>query len=772
MANIGSNYLLRNYLVNNQETSDATMLDTFVLSEEKPLDGNSNVLDVEWVRSKYGISDAELMVYNGMNFRDARYFTTASYKYTSSKLGSHISCNPKPQYTRYADIRPDYNAARHKDHTSIVGDEVSGDEGTMGRYYSEAIDDNVKLVYFTFGTKRFNGLIDYFFSAIDYGDSITANTGKRPTFYNLGYTVGSALVFACFPITTLLVWGIKLISNLLSMNKSFDYYYMQPAMHVYWSSVNTIATHLAIELGLINLVFEKKMDANVKKETHSLGLGVSLSQDELTHIAQILGGDIFNAKTHYLDIYAVVVKPQLRYIKYLERRQKALEAASESVQPMLDDEGGIVTPPSFSQKGEDQRSQDLPTSLMNFQSYLDDYIKGPDSPWTDQDESFKIPEMAAQTTDETNKEGGGGGPSGARDEDYKEQIKSVLADTDEGNSKRSHNPTAFRHNFHDEESDSFFNKFLKSIQSTIHDGAQHAIFQVEYMGSVSESFSNDTGEIQSGSMLKAAANGMRDMKFSLAGGNMGMGFDLGSVIGAVKDFAIGGLNSITFGLGNVISTLLGDQYIDMPKIWTDSSVSLPGAQFNIKLRTPYGNVFSRYQNLYIPLSMLLAGTLPLSTGPASYTSPFLCSMHCQGVNNIKLGMITSLQITRGTTNLPYTRSSRPLGIDVSFTVTDFSNIVTAPVSSSIFADIFMSGYDDEGPLGRYIATIAGRDIQTFKYYSNRLGRRLARIGANIESALSPYRWGVGTGNAILAPAALFVQQGHFNINVGGLSSNQ
>ena len=523
---------------------------------------------------------------------------------------------------------------------------------------------------------------------------------------------------------------------------------------------------------MINPVFEKKMDANVKKETHSLGLGVSLSQDELTHIAQILGGDIFNAKTHYLDIYAVVVKPQLRYIKYLERRQKALEAASESVQPMLDDEGGVITPPSFSQKGEDQRSQDLPTSLMNFQSYLDDYIKGPDSPWTDQDESFKIPDMANQATTEDNKDAGGGGPTGANDEAYKDQIKSVLADTDEGNSKRSHNPTAFRHNFHDEESDSFFNKFLKSIQSTIHDGAQHAIFQVEYMGSVSESFSNDTGEIQSGSMLKAAANGMRDMKFSLAGGNMGMGFDLGSVIGAVKDFAIGGLNSITFGLGNVISTLLGDQYIDMPKIWTDSSVSLPGAQFNIKLRTPYGNVFSRYQNLYIPLSMLLAGTLPLSTGPASYTSPFLCSMHCQGINNIKLGMITSLQITRGTTNLPYTRSSRPLGIDVSFTVTDFSNIVTAPVSSSIFADIFMSGYDDEGPLGRYIATIAGRDIQTFKYYSNRLGRRLARIGANIESALSPYRWGVGTGNAILAPAALFVQQGHFNINVGGLSSNQ
>jgi len=132
-------------------------------------------------------------------------------------------------------------------------------------------------------------------------------------------------------------------------------------------------------------------------------------------------------------------------------------------------------------------------------------------------------------------------------------------------------------------------------------------------------------------------------------------------------------------------------------------------------------------------------------------------------------MITSLQITRGTSNLPFTHSSSPLGIDINFTVTDFSNIVTAPVSSAIFADIFQSGYDDEGPLGRYIATLAGRDIQTFKYYPNKLGRRLARINANIQSALSPYRWGVGAGNAVLAPAALFVQQANFTLGTPGLT---
>lgn len=766
MANLGPNYLLRNYL-SEQKENKTDDVDEFALADVFNKTDATDLIDAKWVIGKYGISDQQLLAYS---LKDARYFSTASYKYSNTKLGGHISINPKPQYLRYCDIRPDYNAAKFKNHTSVVTTTANDQEDTMGRYYSEAIDDNAKLIYLTFGTKRFNGLLDYFFSAVDYGDSIVANTGRLPLFYNAGKTIGSILVFSCFPITTLLIWGIKLVSNLLTMNKSFDYYYMQPTMHTYWASVNTIATHMATELGLINPLFQKKLDSAVEATAHSLGLAAEMDPKELEQVAKILGGGIFDGKSHFLDIYAVVVKPQLRYLTYVDRRRKALEQFGENspdLEPLVDEEGGMTGVPDTKRKATFFDESEYPHEYNTFQSYLDNFVKAGDSPWMDKDETYKIPDLAKKDGEEANKEP----PQGGREDEFKNNITSVLADNDEAKNIRNRTSQGFRHNFHEnsDSNDGFFKKMKDSFMSAVHDGANSLILQVEYMGSVSESFSNDTGEIQSGSMLKAAANGVRDMKFSLAGGNMGMGFNFGEVIGAVKDFAVGGLNSITFGLGNVISTLLGDQYIDMPKMWTDSSVLLSGAQFTIKLRTPYGNVFSRYQNLYIPLACILAGTLPLSAGPASYTSPFLCSMNCQGIANIKLGMITSLQITRGTSNLPFTHSSSPLGIDINFTVTDFSNIVTAPVSSAIFADIFQSGYDDEGPLGRYIATLAGRDIQTFKYYPNKLGRRLARINANIQSALSPYRWGVGAGNAVLAPAALFVQQANFTLGTPGLT---
>lgn len=771
MANINDNYILRNYLSPDQNGNvtrqELEEVEEFGLSESfARLTAEDRILDINWVRNRYGISDKELLAYD---IKEGRYFTTASFKYTNTSLGGHISINPKPMYTPYCDIAPEYNATRRKDSLRILSRERmvgTNPDFAMGRYYSEAIDDNAKLVYFTFGTKRFNGILDYFFSAIDYGDSIVANTGRKPRFYQAGYTLGSLVVFACFPITSLLVWGIKLISNLLTMNKSFDYYYMQPTMHTYWSTVNTIATHLAVELGLIAPKMEKKVANEAKEDSHSLGMTAALDQEEFTQIAEILGKDMFNPETHYLDIYAVVLQPQLRYLKYVERRRSQASQydpnSSQEATPQLDAEGAMVTVPSGKQA--DFNIDDIPPELSSFKSYLDNYIKSSNSPWVEPSDEDKIPDLAEGDEAEHKKQAA---EDAAKNEvaAKKQGAKSVLAD--ENQALRTHDSGQYRHDFHTD--DSFLSKLKAAMNSAVHEGAQSAIFQVEYIGSVSESFSNDTGEIQSGSMLKGVANGMRDMKFNLAGGNLGMGINLGAVVGAIKDFAVGGLNGITFGLGNVISTILGDQYIDMPKIWTDSSVSLPSANFSIKLRTPYGNVFSRYRNIWLPLSMLLAGALPLSAGPRSYTSPFLCSMHAQGINNIKMGMITSLSITRGTSNLPFTRSSSPLGIDVNFTVTDFSNIMAAPVSSSIFGDIFLFSYDDEGPFGRYVATIAGRDIQTFKYYKNRLGRRLARIAANMESASSPYRWGAEMGNALLAPISLFVEQGNYLIGLPGMS---
>ena len=168
--------------------------------------------------------------------------------------------------------------------------------------------------------------------------------------------------------------------------------------------------------------------------------------------------------------------------------------------------------------------------------------------------------------------------------------------------------------------------------------------------------------------------------------------------------------------------------------------------------------------------MLLAGTLPLAAGPASYTSPFLCSLYAQSVQNIKLGMITSLSISAGTSNLGFNQDRRPLAIDVDFTVTDFSNIVAAPISKNVFADVFGFGYDDEGPLGRYLSTLAGRDVQVSKYWSSKLGRRLRRMKLAYESATSPSRYGDYLGNTVRTLVAPFVHQANLGVNAAPKSN--
>ena len=220
-----------------------------------------------------------------------------------------------------------------------------------------------------------------------------------------------------------------------------------------------------------------------------------------------------------------------------------------------------------------------------------------------------------------------------------------------------------------------------------------------------------------------------------------------SAISTMKDFAMGALDSITFGLSNVIQTLIGGAYVDIPKKWDDSSASFPQLTFNIQLISPYGNAISQLQNIYIPLAMLLAGTLPLSAGKSSYTSPFLCSMFTKGIQHIKLGMITSLSITRGTSNLPFTMDKKALAIDVSFTVTDFSNIMTAPINASIF-DIFSPIIDDDSKFATYIQTLASRSLLTSKYIVPKFKLEMSRRLMAVDKALSSSQWGMRLGDFI------------------------
>ena len=760
-------FLIRSYIKVDQATKiagDITTLDNYVKNSSK---NETNILDIEWIRNRFSISNKELSEERLIN---GRFFSTASFKYSNTRLGGHLACNPKPQWTRYADIRPRYNPTlpRGREYMTIAS--TNRDSNTsLGRYYSEAIDDNANLVFLTFGVKKFNGLLDFMMSAIDYGDVIVANTGREPYFYNIGNFVGSFVVFACFPFTTAIVWATKTIANFLNMDRGFNYYYMEPAMHVYWSTVHLLVTQLASELKFISPIIENRTKPLIEGDVHDMGMPTTLEKGELEHIAQILGGDIFNAKTGHLDIYAIMSKPQAMYRDFLRRKKEELEKAGDSSQiPLTDEYGALMAIPSGDEDIYDdvQASADAlrSTNIASFQDYLNRVIKQSDGDGANKDSNWaKQEENTVQTP-----------AAGTTTQSDISKAQAELQGSLENQSKeaRSSDTQGFVHNFNEgnKEHKSWIKKAKETADSVIHDGGLSAIFSVDYVGSLSESFNNDIRDIDTGGMLKSVAAGAQDIKFNFSGGNLGGPIDTGAIMSAVKETVMGAASGVTMGLTNVLATVFGDAYTDIPKRWGDSSTSFPTITYNTKLACIYGNDYNRMQNIVIPLCMLIAGAVPLATGKSSYTSPFLCSITSQGVQNIKLGMITSLNISRGTTNLPFTKNRKPLGVDVSFTVTDFSTLVAAPVTKGMFAEILNFGMDDGSPMGRYLATLAGRDIQTDKYLMNKLGMRLARARVNLESLISPYRVGSKTGFALNGLLSLFTAQGNLTTSLPGLST--
>lgn len=657
-----------------------------------------SVIDAEWVSSRFMTPSKDMEE----NLAKYRFNSTATMKFTDTSLGNNLGVNVRPQFTRYCDIR---SKSRIKSETVTINS-TTGNYG-MGRYYSESIDDNQQLIYLTFGVPKFNGLVSFFTRAIDYEDSIIANTGRSPLGYSAGKAVGNLAVLVAFPMMTMSIWLAKSISKLLVGHENFSYYYLDTQMPMYWGTVNLIVTNLATELGILlpELLTETKPGV--------LGLPVKLNKDDMSEISKLLNNGLLDKDTNYIDVFAIATKAQrvanrqmLFEYEYYQKLKESEEIPSD-FQVFLNNNNNMSS-----------EFWNTCNKYVSFQTWLDKLFNEnkfynnsgikEDTPKSEKPETVENIDLATTK------------PMLQKNADGYYPIK----------------PT---------QSESYLESLAGAIDAGIRDGGHYAIFAVDYTGSASESFSNSIGEISSGEMLKQVGGKARDLSFNLAGGNVTE--FAGTVLNYTKDVIAGALDSVSFGLSSVLATITGGGYIDLPKKWEDSDSNFPEITYTMQLISPYGNIMSQMQNIYIPLCMLLAGTLPLATGKASYTSPYLCSLYSKGIQKIKLGMITSLSITRGTSNLGFNKQRRPLEIDVSFIVKDFSSLVAAPINNSIFGN-FTASLDDDTPLSHYLATLASRDLLTDKYYLSRIKMKASRILMNFEQAISPASIGLRVGEKL------------------------
>lgn len=289
---------------------------------------------------------------------------------------------------------------------------------------------------------------------------------------------------------------------------------------------------------------------------------------------------------------------------------------------------------------------------------------------------------------------------------------------------------------------SHINTFSNYLEAEFKAGAQFAIFNVESVSSVQESFSNQTTESDLAQKLNGISSDIRSARFSFADGNISDDWVTSAITGAIgsaTDFVSGLASGATGGLFDAVKGLMGSGFIDIPKHWQSSSASLPEVSYTMKLIRPYGNIISEMQNIHIPLAMILAGGLPLSTGKASYTSPFLCQLFDRGIMQTRLGMIKNISVSRGTANLPFTNRGNVTSIDVTFTVEDLSSLMHMPISNGSLFQSDMSA-DDDNLLQDYLAVLAGMDVYSQVFMLPKAKIRIARTLRSLDKITSPAYW--------------------------------
>lgn len=649
-------------------------------TQEMEYNKEIKLVDSQWVRNAFMVSIEEVF----SNDTRYRYRTPASVSVFDSSVGGHIAVGMPYAFTRYADIP---NKGRIADRADVSTANAEWNLGP-GRYWNEAYDENSRsrIAYMTFGVEHFTSAFSFYTNAVSYAESVIAREGRTPAFFNIGEVVGEVGLIYAFPgfylIAKIASYGLKALMG-TSLSK---YYTMKPAMHDYWRTVNSMVVNAMVERGILTPVLD------IDKKTSYIdatGTRMRISEEDLSDLRE-LAPHIFT-KTGAVNVSGIVGRFQTLIDKEIALESKMIEELSltDSVR-------------SLEKDIEDLANRPLSAKTSDYAEYLKK-VRRISIYKEKQVQNQKQPAPESTSYD----------PEQAKKIDKETGLPQYIANL----------------------SKEFMNDMKEYFTASIHDGMSTAAFYVDYVGSSTMTVSNSTKDIPAKSAVNAIGGSVRDIRFSFSGGNLA-GDTVKEVTDAVTDFTMGTISGFSLGLSNVIAALTGGGQIEFPKMWDDSSFTLPTHTFKIRLGGPYGDPISQVFDIDIPLMMLLAAALPRRIGKASYTSPFLASLFVRGVTNIEFGMITSLSVTHGVSDMGHTDNGAPLDCEVTFTVTDFTDVMSASVIRGDQSPFEVS-IEDDTLLSKYISSISGRGYHTNKYLSRKALLRASKFFMQLDTKFSP-----------------------------------
>jgi len=676
----------------------------------------SQIKDSEWMKSTFIVPDRDIEggAYYANFIRRNRYYSTADYKYTSTSPGMSMAVNPKPQFTRYCDIRSKGRISSRQDIS--IGTMGHKNGLGMGHYYSEAIDDNQQRIFLRFGVPNYAPLLTWLAKSFDVDKVILQTRG----------VISSALLEAIGLLGKF--WAIKTMP-LMSLGmfafsvvvQNTRFYSVKPTMYNYWATVENILNQMVARRTMVPYILQ---DYGMTKSNNPMQREQTISREYVDALNALIP-DIVN-ETGRISVFAIALRSQAAFNRI--RRTDFTTNAEGRDEP-------VAFGPNRDMTG---YQLDGPTSVDGFFTTADGDNKmftqrlfnSAHRLLTKDNPDARIVEMTSE------------GSTATRSSLM--QFDSLTTDPNGQPLALSLDPNNPNDNIEARERANvtnkagFFERAGEYMMAELSDGAAFAVFNVDNTGSVGESFTNSFEPNPIEPMFNAISSKARNIgAFLQSATEIPIVGDITRFIGAAGATFV---SNATFGLANPLLALAYGVNITMPKQWEGSAATLPRASYKIKLISPYGNAYSQLFNIYLPLAMILAGSLPRSTGLSTYTSPFVCQLFDRGRVNINLGMIDSVSITRGTSNLPFSRNGQPNAIDIDLSIANMDEVISVDVQGNgvliRLLKQFSPNFSDD-PFTSYINTITGVDVYTQIYRIPQIRLKLAERLMVLSSVRDP-----------------------------------
>lgn len=614
----------------------------------------------------------------------------SSPNYTDTRVGGNDAINPYWQFNRDDDIVPPL--------LRVPGMEAftSG----MGRVYAEMYDDNQEILWLRMGVPEFVNVIQFYTVSGNRDAAIAMNQGSIRTLVGkiIRMVFSTAIWAITFPILApfhISRWMMKLNSERITM-----YYYFKPAMTLYYETVNTMLSYLAVGMGLYPTWMFQRVD-----KTKNLPNNADQPQPANDN------GVVLNAEHKSVAEVKMAAGYDARSVTPID-----ISEYSKSGKFSTND-CGI---PELLKNGPDIFViMNRRAMLFNAQRVKVTTRQLMEEQWKNKQETSQY-YVQPQPTYEVDKKG---------------------------------NFTEVKN----QPSKGIFSKSFDALKGTLFGAGDFVGFRIERGLNCTENISNQTGPTGISQKLNQVAQQKRDEFDDTGGGsfiarlakNLSDGKSIGDFAKSIGIELLGKTAS-AFGVGDIAAILTdGSGFIDIPEVWKGSSFS-KSYSFTIQLRARYGDPTSIFQSIYIPLLMLLAAALPRSVGDNMYTSPFIINAYCKGKFAVPCGMITDMSISRGKDEFGWSSSNLPTAIDVNFNIKDLSPAVFLSMQDIGFFDTFTRNNN----LMEYLDTLSALGISERLYFVPKAMRKLAAATLIKKNTIfSPTYWGAKIGRS---PTARFL----------------